>query len=231
MTDHNKKEINLKSEGILKEYKTGVLPLTVLKRIDIEIHTGDFITIVGSSGAGKSTLLHILGALDRPTKGTVYYNGDDLYKLSDSRRALIRNKDFGFVFQFYHLMPEFTALENIMMPGLISGKTTHNLKKSALKLLDAVELSERAKHFPNQLSGGEQQRVAIARSLFNQPNILFADEPTGNLDESSSGTVINLLQKLQKELNFALIMVTHNNDLSQLGLTRLRIKNGILITN
>ena len=231
MTDNNKNKMILKSDSILKEYKTGVLPLTVLRKIDIEIQTGDFITIVGSSGAGKSTLLHILGALDRPTKGTVHYKGDDLYKLSDSRRALIRNEDFGFVFQFYHLMPEFTALENIMMPGLISGKSTNDFKKSALNLLDAVDLSERAKHFPNQLSGGEQQRVAIARSLFNQPKILFADEPTGNLDESSSGTVINLLQKLQKELNFALIMVTHNTELSQLGTTRLKIKNGILITN
>ena len=231
MTDHNKKEIILKSDSILKEYKTGVLPLTVLKKIDIEIQNGDFTTIVGSSGAGKSTLLHILGALDRPTKGAVYYKGDNLYKLSDSQRALIRNEDFGFVFQFYHLMPEFTALENIMMPGLISRKEKSNLKKTALNLLGAVGLAERAKHFPNQLSGGEQQRIAIARSLFNQPKILFADEPTGNLDESSSGTIINLLQKLQKELNFALIMVTHNTELSQLGTTRLRIKNGRLITN
>jgi len=231
MTDNNNKEIILKSDSILKEYKTGVLPLTVLKKIDIEIKNNDFITIVGSSGAGKSTLLHILGALDRPTKGKVYYKGDDLYKLSDSHRALIRNKDFGFVFQFYHLMPEFTSLENIMMPGLISRKKGRNLKKTALNLLDAIGLSERAKHFPNQLSGGEQQRVAIARSLFNQPKILFADEPTGNLDESSSGTIINLLQNLQKELNFALIMVTHNTELSQLGTTRLKIKNGILITN
>ena len=229
--DNNNKELILKSDSILKEYKTGALPLTVLKKIDIEIKNNDFITIVGSSGAGKSTLLHILGALDRPTKGTVYYKGNDLYKLSDSHRALIRNFDFGFVFQFYHLMPEFTALENIMMPGLISRKEKSNLKKTALNLLDAIGLSERAKHFPNQLSGGEQQRVAIARSLLNQPKILFADEPTGNLDESSSGTIINLLQKLQKELNFALIMVTHNTELSQLGTTRLKIKNGILITN
>ena len=231
MTDHNKKEIILKSDSILKEYKTGVLPLTVLKKIDIEIQNGDFTTIVGSSGAGKSTLLHILGALDRPTKGAVYYKGDNLYKLSDSQRALIRNEDFGFVFQFYHLMPEFTALENIMMPGLISRKEKSNLKKTALNLLGAVGLAERAKHFPNQLSGGEQQRIAIARSLFNQPKILFADEPTGNLDENSSGIIINLLQKLQKELNFALIMVTHNTELSDLGTTRLRIKNGMLITN
>ena len=231
MTDNNKKEIILKSDSILKEYKTGVLPLTVLKKIDIEIQNGDFITIVGSSGAGKSTLLHILGALDRPTKGAVYYKGDNLYKLSDSQRALIRNEDFGFVFQFYHLMPEFTAMENIMMPGLISRKEKPGLKKTALNLLDAVGLAERAKHFPNQLSGGEQQRVAIARSLFNHPKILFADEPTGNLDESSSNTVISLLQKLQKELNFALIMVTHNTELSDLGTTRLRIKNGILIIN
>ena len=231
MSNENNKELILKSADVLKEYKTGVMPITVLKKVDIEVRNGDFITIVGSSGAGKSTLLHILGALDRPTKGTVTYKEQNLYKLSDSQRALIRNKDFGFVFQFYHLMPEFTALENIMMPGLISRKETHILKKDALNLLDGVGLSERAKHFPNQLSGGEQQRVAIARSLFNRPKILFADEPTGNLDESSSVVVIELLQTLQKELNFALIMVTHNTELSQLGTKKLRIKNGKLITN
>ena len=229
--NENQKEIIIKSNSISKEYKTGELPLTVLKKIDIEINSGDFITIVGASGAGKSTLLHILGALDRPTKGTVLYRGDNLYKLSDKRRASIRNEKFGFVFQFYHLMPEFTALENVMMPGLILRREMHSLKKPAMELLDAVGLSERAKHFPNQLSGGEQQRVAIARSLLNHPDILFADEPTGNLDENSSNAVIGLLQKLQKELNFALIMVTHNTELSQLGTTKLRIKNGTLITN
>jgi len=230
MNEKNKKII-IKSNSISKEYKTGALPLTVLKKIDIEIRSGDFITIVGSSGAGKSTLLHILGALDRPTNGTVEYHGDDLYKLSDSRRASIRNEKFGFVFQFYHLMPEFTALENVMMPGLILRKEINVLKKPAQNLLDAVGLTERSKHFPNQLSGGEQQRVAIARSLLNKPDILFADEPTGNLDETSSAAVINLLQKLQKEMNFTLIMVTHNTEIARLGTTKLKIKNGRLTTN
>lgn len=231
MNNENNKDHILKSDGLVKEYKTGSTQLTVLKKIDIEVRAGEFITIVGSSGAGKSTLLHILGALDRPTRGTVQYNGDDLYKLSDSRRAQIRNKNFGFVFQFYHLMPEFTALENVMLPGMIAGNPIRKLKKTALDLLDAVEISERAKHFPNQLSGGEQQRVAIARSLLNRPDILFADEPTGNLDEDSSSTVINVLKNLQNELSFALIMVTHNAEISQLGTTKLRIKDGTLITN
>jgi len=231
MNNENNKDQILKSDGLVKEYKTGSTQLTVLKKIDIEVRAGEFITIVGSSGAGKSTLLHILGALDRPTRGTVQYNGNDLYKLSDSRRAHIRNKNFGFVFQFYHLMPEFTALENVMLPGMIAGNEKRKLKKTALNLLNAVGISERAKHFPNQLSGGEQQRVAIARSLLNKPDILFADEPTGNLDEDSSSTVINVLKNLQNELSFALIMVTHNAEISQLGTTKLRIKDGTLITN
>jgi len=231
MNNENNKDQLLKSDGLVKEYKTGSTQLTVLKKIDIEVRAGEFITIVGSSGAGKSTLLHILGALDRPTRGTVQYNGNDLYKLSDSRRAHIRNKNFGFVFQFYHLMPEFTALENVMLPGMIAGNEKRKLKKTALNLLNAVGISERAKHFPNQLSGGEQQRVAIARSLLNKPDILFADEPTGNLDEDSSSTVINVLKNLQNELSFALIMVTHNAEISQLGTTKLRIKDGTLITN
>ena len=221
----------LKTKNVFKEYKTGATTLTVLKNINIEIHKGEFVTIVGASGAGKSTLLHILGALDRPTSGNVIYQNDNLYKLSDVKRTNIRNKNFGFIFQFYHLMPEFTALENIMLPGLIARKDFLQLKKPAMKLLDAVGLTERANHFPNQLSGGEQQRVAIARSLLNEPDILFADEPTGNLDEASSAVVINLINKLQKELNFALVMVTHNSEIANLGKTKLKIKSGTIIKN
>ena len=221
----------LTSQGLGKKYETGAAALTVLKNVTLEIHKGEFISIVGASGAGKSTLLHILGALDRPTAGKVFYKEKDMYKLSDARRTEIRNQAFGFVFQFYHLMPEFTALENVMLPGLIARKDIHELKTPAMKLLDAVGLTERAKHFPNQLSGGEQQRVAIARSLLNSPEILFADEPTGNLDEASSSIVIEMLNRLQSELDFALVMVTHNSEIARLGSTKLKIKSGILTTN
>jgi len=221
----------LKTENVFKEYYTGAAPLTVLKNINLEIHENEFITIVGASGAGKSTLLHILGALDRPSSGNVIYQNENLYKLSDVKRTNIRNNNFGFIFQFYHLMPEFTAAENVMLPGLIARQEINQLKTKAVNLLEAVGLAERANHFPNQLSGGEQQRVAIARSLLNEPDILFADEPTGNLDEASSATVIQLINNLQKELNFALVMVTHNSEIAKLGKTKLKIKSGTIIKN
>jgi len=218
----------LRAVDLSKEYVTGALPLHVLKNVKIDITPHVIMTIVGASGAGKSTLLHILGALDRPTSGTVYYHGRNLYGISDRRRTQIRNSEFGFVFQFYHLMPEFTALENVLLPCLVARSATADSREWARELLDAVGLADRAGHFPNQLSGGEQQRVAIARALMNKPGLVFADEPTGNLDRQSSDLVIDLLLKLHEQHAFALVMVTHNVELAQLGSCRLHLKDGVL---
>jgi len=219
----------LEAKKISKIYHVGLPePLVVLKDIDIDIFEGETISIMGSSGAGKSTLLHILGSLDRPNSGTVKYLDQDIYKNSDSQRTEIRNKKFGFVFQFYHLMPEFTALENVLLPKMIGRKANKEAKLFAKELLDSVGLSKRENHYPNQLSGGEQQRVAIARALINKPQILFADEPTGNLDDESSKIIIDMLVRLQKEFDFSFVLVTHNQELAQLGTTKYKIKdNGL----
>jgi len=220
----------LEATKISKEYHIGLAePLVVLKDIDISISDGEAISIIGSSGAGKSTLLHILGSLDRPSSGNIKYMGQNIYRISDNRRTRIRNKKFGFVFQFYHLMPEFTALENVLLPKMIGREANKDAKIFARELLDSVGLSKREKHYPNQLSGGEQQRVAIARALINEPQILFADEPTGNLDEENSKIIIDVLTRLQKSFGFSFVLVTHNQELSQLGTTKYRIKeNGII---
>ncbi len=220
----------LEAKKISKEYHIGLSkPLIVLKDINISIFEGETISIMGSSGAGKSTLLHILGSLDRPTSGTVKYLNQNIYKNSDSQRTEIRNKKFGFVFQFYHLMPEFTALENVLLPKMIGREANIEANIFAKELLNSVGLSKRENHYPNQLSGGEQQRVAIARALINEPQILFADEPTGNLDNESSKVIIDVLVGLQKEFAFSFVLITHNQELARLGTTKYKIKdNGLL---
>jgi lipoprotein-releasing system ATP-binding protein len=188
--------------------------LEVLKGITIDITKGETIAVIGPSGAGKSTLLHILGGLDRPDEGEVYYGSENIFTFSDDRLARFRNREIGFVFQFHHLLPEFTALENVLMPGLINGQSFSNSEKKAKELLDIVGLSERMSHFPSELSGGEQQRVAVARSLHNNPNVLFADEPSGNLDRSGGEQLHNLLWKLNDEIDITLFIVTHNMELA-----------------
>jgi lipoprotein-releasing system ATP-binding protein len=223
-------EFVLEASSIVKEYASGSQLLRVLDRVNISVNPGVILTVVGSSGAGKSTLLHILGALDRPSSGTVQYNGENLYGISDRARARIRNRDFGFVFQFYHLMPELNAFENTLMPGFVNRARGSKEQAWARELLDAVGLTDRMHHFPNQLSGGEQQRVAIARALMNKPRILFADEPTGNLDRVNSESIIEMLLTLQKTYGFALIMVTHNTDLAHYGARQMLLKDGMLHT-
>lgn len=218
----------IQAEGISKEYTTGEQPLVVLNNASLSIEKGEFITISGASGAGKSTLLHILGALDRPSKGDVLIHGTSLYSLSDRSRARIRNKTFGFVFQFYHLMPEFTALENVLLPAMVERRDLKNARKTGMQLLSDVGLAKRMFHYPNQLSGGEQQRVAIARALLNEPDVLFADEPTGNLDSTNSDKIISMLCKLHESHSFAFIMVTHNRELAQMGTRQFYLDNGIL---
>jgi lipoprotein-releasing system ATP-binding protein len=184
--------------------------LHVLKGIDFEIHAGEMIAIVGASGSGKSTLLHILGGLDEPSQGKVYWQEKDLYALSDEAVARLRGTLIGFVFQFHHLLPEFTAIENVMIPALIQKIPSARAEARAGELLAKVGLSERFNHKPGELSGGEQQRVAVARALANNPKVIFADEPTGNLDSASSTQLVDLLLELNRTEGQAFVLVTHN---------------------
>ena len=198
-----------------KSYYDGESELPVLQGINLEIYMSELLAIVGASGVGKSTLLHIIGTLDRPTAGNVLYDEHDVFTLSDTELARFRNKEIGFVFQFHHLLPEFTALENVAMGALITSSNNKTVYKEAASLLDYVGLSERLSHYPSQLSGGERQRVAIARSLINQPKVVLADEPTGNLDRRSSEAVLELLWDLNAKSGQTFVIVTHNQELAQ----------------
>lgn len=188
----------------------------VLKGISLEVSKGEIVTIVGPSGAGKSTLLHTLGGIDRPTQGQVFFHGEEVYRLSDAQRARMRNESIGFIFQFYHLLPEFSALENVVLPAMVKSRSrlTASMRTIGLELLKRVGMQGRADHRPNELSGGEQQRVAIARALINQPDILFCDEPTGNLDSQTGAQVIELLLELNKRFGQSLVIVTHDEHLA-----------------
>ncbi len=201
-------------EGLCKRYPMGGATVEVLKGVDLEIQAGTTTALVGASGAGKSTLLHILGALDRPSGGVVSYRGEDLFRRSDQELADFRNRSIGFVFQFHHLLPEFTALENVMLPALIARISRHRAEQQAQRLLQQVGLDHRLEHRPGQLSGGEQQRVAIARALVLEPELLLADEPTGNLDMKTSEAIHDLLARLQQETGITLVIVTHNERLA-----------------
>ncbi|MDD5729874.1 MAG: ABC transporter ATP-binding protein [Candidatus Omnitrophica bacterium] len=222
----------LEAKNIRKVYDNGSKEIEVLKGVDLKVEKGEFVAIVGPSGAGKSTLLHVLGGLDAPSSGSVVFKGQDLYKLSDLSLCRIRNKQIGFVFQFYHLLGEFNVLENVLMPALIgsgfqSGAVA--LKKHARGLIEQAGLTERETHFPNQLSGGEQQRVAIARALINNPEMLFCDEPTGNLDSKTGTEIIGLIRKAARENNTSIVLVTHNMDLARSADKVYDLKDGILV--
>lgn len=217
----------LKTEGLTKSYGN----VEVLKGIDVEVNEAEFITIVGKSGAGKSTLLHIMGTLDQPDQGCVKIFDQDITKMSTNKLADFRNKHIGFVFQFHHLLPEFSAYENVIIPAMIAGKKEVEYKKKAEEVLDYLGLSHRLKHKPNEMSGGEQQRVAIARALINDPSIIMADEPTGNLDSATSTEIHQLISKLRKELNITFIIVTHNHDLAALSDRSLNMLDGRIISD
>jgi len=204
----------LEVRGLGKTYFTGHNQVEVLKGIDLNIEKGTTTALVGASGAGKTTLLHLLGALDRPTDGMIVYQGKDVFSKNDRELALFRNRSIGFVFQFHHLLSEFTALENVMMPALIGRESREKAKVVATELLSDVGLSHRLTHRPGELSGGEQQRVAIARALSLSPELLLADEPTGNLDMKTSEGVHSLLADLQRKKGLTLIVVTHNERLA-----------------
>jgi lipoprotein-releasing system ATP-binding protein len=214
--------------GLCKTYTSGPNRVEVLKDINLTLEAGTTTALVGASGAGKSTLLHLLGALDRPSEGTVLFRDENLFRKSDSELALFRNRSIGFVFQFHHLLPEFTALENVMMPALIARVEKTKALDTAQSLLTDVGLGHRLKHRPGELSGGEQQRVAIARALALSPDLLLADEPTGNLDMKTSDDVHSLLHDLQTKRGLTLVIVTHNEKLAAAMGRTVRLLDGRL---
>ncbi|MBQ4433008.1 MAG: ABC transporter ATP-binding protein [Bacteroidales bacterium] len=203
--------------------------LQVLKGINLEIADRSVISIVGASGAGKSTLLHLIGTLDKPDKGKVLIDGTDLYTLSDKELAAYRNQNIGFVFQFHHLLPEFTAAENVALPAMIAGKSKAEAMKRAEELLDFLKLKERLTHKPSQLSGGEQQRVAVARALVNNPKLILADEPSGNLDSENASKLHQLFFDLRDQFHQTFIVVTHNNELAEMSDRKITIKDGQIV--
>ncbi len=215
----------LKAENITKKYGS----LEVLKGVDIAINKGEIVSIVGSSGAGKSTLLHILGTLDTPDGGHIWINGEQVDQLSGKKLAAFRNNHIGFVFQFHHLLPEFTALENVCVPGWIAGKKKKEVTTRATELLTSLGLADRMDNKPQQLSGGEQQRVAVARALINHPDIVFADEPTGNLDSTHAKELHELFVRLRNDFQQTFLIVTHNEELAAMSDRVLHMKDGRII--
>jgi len=214
----------LLAKGIFKSY--GSLP--ILKGIDLEINEAEVVSIVGSSGAGKTTLLQILGTLDSPDQGELVINGIHPFQLSSNELSRFRNEQIGFIFQFHQLLPEFSALENVCMPALIGGQTMATAQARGLQLLERLGVKERAEHKPSELSGGEQQRVAVCRALMNNPKIIFADEPSGNLDSQNSEALHNLFFELRDELGCSFVIVTHNDKLANMADRKLTMRDGLI---
>jgi len=215
----------LKARSIHKSYGQ----LDILKGVDLDVKKGEIVTIVGASGAGKSTLLSILGTLDRPDSGQLSIEGHELSTFSNKNLSLFRNLKIGFIFQFHHLLVEFNALENVCIPAFIAGKQRAEAEKRAKELLELLGLSDRLTHKPSELSGGEQQRVAVARALINKPALIFADEPSGNLDSTNARELHELFLKLRKEFDQTFVIVTHNEELAGLSDRRLLMKDGLII--
>jgi len=220
------KDAVLEAKGVFRSFQTGSVILDVLKGVDLEIYQGEIVALIGPSGSGKSTLLHILGVLDRPDKGSVNLDTVEVFSLNDKELAHLRNRTVGFVFQFHHLMPEFSALENVMMPKLIAGEGIKSIENKAMELLDEVGLKDRKDHKPGELSGGEQQRVAVARALINDPKIVIADEPSGNLDRNTAESLHNLILELNRSRNQTFVLATHNLELAQRANRIFRLKDG-----
>lgn len=216
----------LKAVNIHKKYGS----LQVLKGIDISIAQGEVVSIVGASGAGKSTLLHILGTLDLADAGEVYFEEQELHKLSSTDLARFRNRHIGFIFQFHNLLAEFTAIENVCLPGFLAGKPEKGVKERAAMLLNMLHLGERMQHKPSEMSGGEQQRTAVARALINSPEIIFADEPSGNLDSQNAHELHRIFFKLRDELNQTFVVVTHNDELANMADRKLVMKDGHIVS-
>ncbi len=219
----------LEAHALKKHYPTGGAgTLEVLRGVSLAVRRGEIVAVVGESGTGKSTLLHLLGALDRPTGGTVHFQGEDLFEQSDEELAAFRNREIGFVFQFHHLLAEFTALENVAMPALIRQRRFAEVEGRAHELLDVLGLADRASHRPGQLSGGEKQRVAVARALMNEPALVLADEPTGNLDMQTAEALHKEIVRLSRTMGQTFVLVTHNLALAALADRILRIEAGRL---
>ena len=216
----------LRTSGIRKSFGE----LSILKGIDLHVNAGEVVSIVGSSGAGKTTLLQILGTLDRPDSGELWIDGTNPFLLSDRQLSAFRNTSVGFIFQFHQLLPEFTAIENVMLPALIKGTNMTDARKDADKLLEILGVSERAEHKPTELSGGEQQRVAVARSLINRPKVIFADEPSGNLDSHNSAELHQLFFNLRDTFGQTFVIVTHNPSLAEMTDRTLTMADGLIVT-
>ena len=222
-----KKKTIIECKNVTKIYNLGRENETIgVKNIDLKIYSGEKIVILGPSGSGKSTLLHLIGLIDKPTKGRIIIDGKDVAKMSDEEMALIRREKIGFIFQFFQLIPTLNVLENVLLPMVLAGKKDEN---KAVELLKMVGLEKRIKHFPNQLSGGEQQRVAIARALANDPEIIIADEPTGNLDSKTGYQIVKILDSLNKKFGKTLIIVTHNKELTHIAHRVIYIRDGRII--
>jgi len=223
----------IRIEGLRKSYVLGDVTVHALRGVDVEIAGGTFVTVVGASGSGKSTFMNILGLLDRPSGGRYFLEGEDVSGFDRDRRAVLRNRKIGFVFQNFNLLPRTSALENVELPLLYNGKpySAGDRHLKALGLLEAVGLGQRAQHMPNQLSGGQQQRVAIARALVNDPEILLADEPTGNLDSRTSVEIMEILQRLNREKGITIILITHEHDIAEYGQRVITFRDGRVVSD
>ncbi len=215
----------LQANRIYKKYGN----LEILKGIDLTVETGEIVSIVGSSGAGKTTFLQILGTLDQPDSGEIFINDVQVSSLSDKKRAQFRNENIGFIFQFHQLLPEFTAIENVMLPALIKGVSKSEAKIEAEKYLDVLGLLDRSSHQPSELSGGEQQRISVARALINQPKVIFADEPSGNLDSANSDALHKLFFDLRDQFKHTFVIVTHNESLANMADRKLKMSDGLFV--
>lgn len=218
----------LEIKDLKKDFKIGTNTIRVLKGVNFSVDNGEIIAVMGRSGSGKSTLLNIMGTLDRPDSGNVVFNDEDVFKYNDRKLADFRNKNIGFVFQFHHLLPEFDAVENVMLPGLITGSNKTKLKTRAIELLTRIGLKDRLYHRSSELSGGEQQRVAFARALINNPRLILADEPSGNLDSESAEMLHKIMWEFVKEYNTAFILVTHDDILAKKADKIIKITDGII---
>ncbi len=231
---NNPRDEHMTTRGLFKSYQKGALGIPVLQGIDMSVYQGEFLSIVGQSGCGKSTLLHLLGTLDQPDAGEVYFEGNRIDNLPYASRDLLRNRHFGMIFQFYHLLPEFTTLENVLTPALISESTLgywarrRQYRRRAEELLEMVGIEGRAKHKPSELSGGEMQRAAIARALLLRPKVLLADEPTGNLDRSTGEQIMQMLRELNREQKLTIVMVTHDTWIAEQADRIVRLEEGRL---